>query len=137
MQHRPVVSAPCGVPYPFTALRRTGNRLGIGGAEQRPVPVGAISPDKGPAGGASNIGVLVLKELRSDRRSAHPMPLCLAWVYCTEIGISMQPESVQRFDFNYLSGYVVRFGRKKTASVGGWVGDVALLATKLAVCLPS
>lgn len=51
-----VVPAPCGVPVPFTALRRTGNRLGIGGAEQRPMPVGAISPDKGPAGGASNIG---------------------------------------------------------------------------------
>lgn len=79
MQHRPVVSAPCGVPYPFTALWRTGNRLGIGGAEQRPMPVGAISPGKGPAGGASNIGVLVFNELRSDRRSAHPMPLCLAW----------------------------------------------------------
>ena len=43
------------------------------------MPVGAISPDKGPAGGASNIGVLVLKELRSDRRSAHPVAaLCAA-----------------------------------------------------------
>ena len=79
MQHRPVVSAPFGVPYPFTALRRTGNRLGVGGAEQRPMPVGAIAPDEGPAGGASNIGVLVfLRFLPVDwTMPVHPVAACV------------------------------------------------------------
>ena len=45
------------------------------------MPEGALLPDKCPAGGASNIGVLVLKEPTGDRRSAHPSPLCLLrWV---------------------------------------------------------
>ena len=63
-----------GFPSRLPRFGGLGTASDIGGAEQRPMPVGALLPDKCPAGGASNIGVRVLKELQV---TADPLTLSL------------------------------------------------------------
>ena len=68
--------------------------------------------------------------------TADPLTLSLRFA---AMGVTV-PKSVfrcnrnryKRFDFNYLSGYVVRYGRKKTASGAVWWGGAACYAASSA-----